>query len=166
MISLKIEHTKEFMNKLLLHEDFDSFLVKDALIASFTTMQIEGSRNSEFYSEEEIEALGEDCDYVRWSEIKPLCLQMIKGKKTPLHFKFVFKLSKKNVAKFLQQTGLSFTEKDVSGLYFHIRFEDGKITCITGTALHIFTMDKSLDEAWDEMIKRFLQKLQLDYEEL
>lgn len=166
MISLKIEHTKEFMNKLLLQNSFDSFLVKEAVIATFTTLQIDGSRNLDFYSEEERELMKEDCEYVRWAEIKPLCLQMIKGKKTPLHFKFVFKLSQKNVEKLLLQTGVSFTEKDVSGLYFHIRFEEGKITCITGTALKLFTMDKSLDAAWDDMVKRFLQKLELDYEEL
>ena len=78
----------------------------------------------------------------------------------------MFKLSQKNVEKLLLQTGVSFTEKDVSGLYFHIRFEEGKITCITGTALKLFTMDKSLDTAWDDMVKRLLQKLELDYEEL
>lgn len=166
MISLKIEHTKDFMNKLLLGEDFDSFLVKEAVIATFTTIQLEGSRNLEFYTPEEQETLGTDCAYVRWAEVKPLCLQMIKGKKTPLHFKFVFKLSEKNVEKLLRQTGLPFITRDITGLFFHIRFDSGIITCITGTALNIFTMDKSLDQEWDQMVQRFLQKLQLDYQEL
>lgn len=164
MISLKIEHTKDFMNKLLLSEAFDAFLVREASIATFFTLHLEGKRNKDFYSSEELEDLGEDNEYARWAELKPFCLQVIRGKKTPVSFRFVFKLSKKNTAKFLQQTGLQISESDVSGLFLHILFEQGNITCTSGTALNIFTMDKSLDKEWDTMVERFLKQQQLDYE--
>lgn len=95
MISLKIEHTKDFMNKLLLQDAFDAFLVKEASILTFYTLSIDGRRNKSFYTSEELEAFGDDAEYIKWSEIKPLCFQSIKGKKTPSSFKFVFKLSKK-----------------------------------------------------------------------
>lgn len=164
MISLKIEHTKDFMNKLLLSEAFNAFLVREASIATFFTLHLEGKRNKDFYTSEELEELGEDTEYARWAELKPFCLQVIRGKKTPVSFKFVFKLSKKNTAKFLLQTGLPFSEADVSGLFLHIHFEQGSITCTSGTALTIFTMDKSLDKEWDTMVERFLKQNQLDYE--
>lgn len=164
MISLKIDQTKNFMNKLLLSEAFDAFLVREASIATFFTLHLEGKRNRDFYSSEELEDLGEDSEYARWAELKPFCLQAIRGKKTPVSFKFVFKLSKKNTAKFLQQTGLQISESDVSGLFLHILFEQGTITCTSGTALNIFTMDKSLDKEWDTIVERFLKQQQLDYE--
>ena len=164
MISIKITHTKDFMNKLLLSEAFDAFLVKEASISTFFTLQLEGKRIKDFYSSEELEALGEDHDFARWLEIKPFCLQVIRGKKTPVSFKFVFKLSSKNTSKFLQQTGLQISVADVSGLFLHIHFEQGSITCTSGTSLKIFTMDKSLDKEWDIMVERFLKQQQLDYE--
>ncbi len=164
MISIKITHTKDFMNKLLLSEAFDAFLVKEACISTFFTLQLEGKRIKDFYSSEELEALGEDHDFARWLEIKPFCLQVIRGKKTPVSFKFVFKLSSKNTSKFLQQTGLQISVADVSGLFLHIHFEQGSITCTSGTSLKIFTMDKSLDKEWDIMVERFLKQQQLDYE--
>ncbi len=164
MISVKIEHTKDFMNKLLLSQAFDAFLVREASIATFFTIHFDGKRNKDFYSSEEREELGEDMEYTRWAELKPFCLQVIKGKKTPLSFKFVFKLSKKNTGKFIQQTGLHVTEADVSGLFLHIHFEQGTITCTSGTALNIFTMDKTLDKEWDTMVERFLKQNQMDYE--
>lgn len=164
MISIKITHTKDFMNKLLLSEAFDAFLVREASIATFFTAHLEGKRNKDFYTSEELEELGEHTEYARWAELKPLCLQIIKGKKTPVSFKFVFKLSQKNTEKFIQQTGLQMAEHDVSGLFLHILFEQGCITCTSGTALNIFTMDKTLDKEWDTMVERFLKQQQLDYE--
>ena len=154
------------MNKLLLQEAFDSFLVKEATISTFQTLYIEGKRNKDFYTTEEFEELGTDTDYVKWSEIKPLCFQAIKGKKTPLSFKFVFKLSPKNTEKFLQQTGLTFTPTDVSGLFLNIIFENNEIHCVSGTALTIFTMDKSLDTEWDAMVERFFKQIQVEYERI
>ena len=164
MISFKIEHTKDFMNKLLLQEAFDAFLVKEASISTFQTLHIDGKRNKSFYTTEELEELGTDIDFVKWSEIKPLCFQAIKGKKTPLSFKFVFKLSEKNTEKFLLQTGLPFTPGDISGLFLNIIFENNEIHCVSGTALTIFTMEKSLDTEWDQMVTRFLKQIQVDYE--
>ena len=166
MISFKIEHTKDFMNKLLLQEAFDGFLVKEATISTFQTLHIDGSRNKSFYTTEELEELGTDMDFVKWSEIKALCFQSIKGKKTPLSFKFVFKLSEKNTEKFLLQTGVSFNTSDVSGLFLNISFENGIIHCVSGTALKIFTMEKALDTEWDSMVERFLKQIQVEYERL
>lgn len=166
MISLKIEHTKDFMNKLLLSDAFDAFLVKEASIATFFTVHLEGKRNKDFYTAEDLEQLQDNIEYARWAELKPFCLQVIKGKKTPVSFKFVFKLSSKNTAKFLQQTGLNYTDTDISGLFLHILFEHGCITCTSGTAMNIFTMDKTLDKEWDAMVERFLKQQQLDYEPL
>lgn len=164
MILFKIQHTKDFMNKLLLSEAFDAFLVKEASIATFFTSHFEGKRNIDFYTPEELELLGEDIEYCRWAELKPFCLQIIKGKKTPLSFKFIFKLSAKNTAKFLQQTGLPFSLRDISGLFLNVSFENGTIHCTSGTALTIFTLDKTLEEQWDNMVERFLKQQQLDYE--
>lgn len=44
---------------------------------------------------------------------------------------------------------------DVNGLALNIRYEDGNIICTTALSLNLFTMDKSLEHAWDQMVQRF-----------
>ena len=73
---------------------------------------------------------------------------MIKGKKTPLGFKFVFCLSGENTARLLLQEGLSFSPEDVRGLYLNLSFDGSALHCVTGTSMNTFTMDKSLEHAW------------------
>lgn len=167
MISLKINNTKVFMNQMLLQNTFDSFLVKEASIETFYSIIIDGRRKKDFYTLEELEELEGNSslpELITWAECKALCLEMIKGKKIPLSFHFVLKLSPKNTEKTISATDTTLTPLDVSGLYLNISFENGSVTVITGTSLNTFTMDKSLDHAWDEMIKKFLTKNNLDYD--
>ena len=41
MIALKITHIKQFMNRLLAGEDFDSFLLEEASISTYNTFTID-----------------------------------------------------------------------------------------------------------------------------
>ena len=89
---------------------------------------------------------------------------MIRGKQTPLGFKFVFSLAPHNIEKLLIQKQLDFRPEDVQGLYLNIRFNQDGLFCITGTSLKTFSMDKSLEQAWDEMVQKFFTKKQIDWE--
>ena len=52
MIALPIKHVKDFMNKLLLQDTFDRFLVSEASITTFTTFSIDGQLHADFYDTE------------------------------------------------------------------------------------------------------------------
>lgn len=164
MISLKINNTKAFMNHMLLQNTFDHFWVKEASIETFYTITIDGSRKKDFYTPEELEEANTFTQLITWAECKNICLEMMKGKKVPLSFHFVLKLSPKNTEKIISATDTALTTLDVSGLYLNISFENAGVTAITGTSLNTFTMDKSVDHAWDEMIKKFFTKHNLDYD--
>ncbi len=43
-------------------------------------------------------------------------------------------------------------------MYLNIRYENGELYCVTGTSVNFFTLDKSLDEEWDEAVKQFFRK--------
>ena len=58
MIALEIKGTKNMMNSLLASEQFDSFLVEEVVVTTFNTFHIDGHLVKEFYSSEELEALG------------------------------------------------------------------------------------------------------------
>ena len=165
MIALQIQDIKNFMSKLLLSQTFDHFLLVEGSITTFNTFRIEGRVHKDFFSEEELEAQTfSDREFSLWKEVKPICLELIKGKKTPLGFKFIFQLSKENTAKLLAGSGItSLQPENISGLLLNIRFDGSSLTCITATNLNLFTMDKSLEHAWDDMIKRFLKQQEISF---
>ena len=90
MIAVKISSKKDFMAKLLTTELFDSYYVEEATIETFNTFNIDGHINRDFYKNDDLE--GESAvpdEYSKWSELRTLCFDLIKGKRTPLGFKFI-----------------------------------------------------------------------------
>lgn len=165
MIALQIQDIKNFMSKLLLSQTFDNFLLVEGSITTYNTFRIDGRIHKDFFTEEEIEEQTLDRrEFSLWKEVKPFCLELIKGKKTPLGFKFIFQLSKENTAKLLTTSGItSIQPENVSGLLLNVRFDSGALACITATNLNLFTLDKSLEHAWDDMVKRFLRQQEISF---
>ena len=95
MVSLKIVEIKNFVSHLLIQNTFDHFLLSSASIHMKNSIAINGSVNRDFLSSEELEENSSDL-FVEWQEIKGLCYQIIKGKRAPVGFKFVFLLSHTN----------------------------------------------------------------------
>ena len=71
--------------------------------------------------------------------------------------RIVLQLPKAGTEKFAARTGAGIEGSQIQGLYLNIRYDDGKMYCITGTSLNFFTMDKTLDLEWDKAVKQFLQ---------
>jgi len=177
LISLKIMDVKGFMAKLLFENasTFDSFLVSEILITTYNTFHIDGHINQKFYTLASSENDAEDDTALSfstmssWKTLKPICFSLIKGKRTPLNFKFTFHFSAENTDTFLLQSSSEisslFTAENVNGLILNIRYDDNALTCITSTSLNIFTMDKSLEHAWDNMIRRFFTAHEIEFKE-
>ena len=158
MINIHIEDKKVFTSKLFIKEAFDGFLLTEASITTFNTYNIDGRIQKKFYTEQEYEALGNP-EFSKWCDMKRLCFEMIKGNKTPLKFKIVLKLSEDQVGEIVAKTQTSLTASDVQGLFINVRYENDSIDCITATSLKIFSMDKSLEEAFDKYMEKFLLAL-------
>lgn len=168
MISLKLTSTKQFTQHLLLKDTFDRFLFIEGEIVTYNIFKIDGYIQKEFYSHADSPVLthtGGILDYAYWSQNRDFCFSLIKGKRVPLSFKFIFSLSPANIAKLIEQNHLDFQPEDVQGLYLNIRFEEDELRCITGTSLKTFSMDKSLEQAWDKMVQKFFIQKEIPYEE-
>ena len=78
------------MAKLLTEDCFDSFLLEKASVSCAVSYEIDGRVNPEFYQDDETP----DAAYLflPWKSIRPVLFQMIRGKHTPLSFKFVLHL--------------------------------------------------------------------------
>lgn len=162
MIALSLTEVKECMSKLLLSETFDPFLFIEGEITTFATFTMDGYIKKEFFSEGDVP----EREYALWKEVREYCFSLIKGKRTPLSFKFVLGLSDSNITKLIQQQGLDFELEDVRGLYINLKYDGQKLQCVTGTAMNLFTMDKSLEQAWDVMVQKFFTQKEIKYEVL
>ncbi len=157
MIHLTID-TKKCMSELLLRETFDPFTFIDGEITTFSTFHIDGYLRKDFYEE------APDNDYGTWADYRNFCFTVIKGKRTPLGFKFVFALSKDQTQALLKEYSLDYAIENIQGLYVNFHFDGTKLSCTTGTSLKIFTLDKSLEHALDKWVENFFTSNNINWD--
>lgn len=158
MVAFQIEDIKIFTQKLFLGTDFDKFLVKEVNIVTFNRFTIDGHICQGFYSQEEREKL-EPGEFSSWGLLRPVCFSLIKGKKLPGSFRIDLQAAPEEVEKFLQTCQMpAMDAQQINGLYLQIRYEDGKLSCITGTSLAFFTLDKAIETEWDGVVGRFFKE--------
>jgi hypothetical protein len=167
MLALQLSDIKNFMNTLLRTDTFDHFLLSEARITSAATYVIDGHVTKDFYSAEESEELGlSGCPALPFSLLRGNCFDLIKGKKAPVSFRFVFELSPENLQRTLEKVHSSYTASDLSGMFINLKFQDQLLTLTTGISYRIFSADKSLDNEWDSLVRRFLTQHGISFEEL
>lgn len=167
MIALRISEIKLFMNQLLCTETFDHFLLQDATIQKDATYTIDGRLNPDYYSAEELEELSlTGLSHLPFFHLRTHCFDLIKGKRTPAYFKFVFLLSPENLIRTIAQSQTGFTATDISGCFLNLKFQNGELLLTTGVSYRIFSPDKSFEQEWDRMIKLFFKNHQIPFEEL
>lgn len=157
MIQLQINSKREFTKHLFLAETFDSFLLEEATIKTANTYIIDGHVNKKFYSNEELENQPDlNRDFSTWAEMKSLCFDLIKGKKTPLYFKFIMHFDKSNLQ----------TESSIKSYVLNITLKEDSLLVTSGISTHTFSLDKSPEERWDSYIEKILNNAEISYEHM
>ena len=153
MKSFPIENMKEFMNDLLVREKYDSFYLFDARLKTSLDYYVNGKIHYEFYdgADEETPTTGQ----VVWKDIKHTRLDFMKGNKVPLRFKIVLMFNRENIERLIQMNILTMDSLDVVALFMNIIYEEAVLDVITGTSMKMFTMDKSLEQLWDDTVKKY-----------
>ena len=158
MIILNLK-AKNCMSHLLLKPTFDEFSLVEGSIVTFNKFTIDGFLQKDFYEE------APEKEYSDWRDLREFCFNIIKGKRTPLSFKFILSLSKADFEKFLSANELDgFRPENIQGLYLNFRYDGTSLQCVTGTSLNMFTLDKSLDTAWDEYVRKFFAQHEIEFE--
>ncbi len=166
MIALQIKNVKNFMGKLLTSDLFDAYLLSEATIATYNTFIIDGRQNQEFYTSEEWrEPSVRPYDFSMWKDMRPICFQLIKGRRTPVSFKFVFHLIPAYVESILKDGSVSVPLELIGALVLTLKYDSSGLTLTTGTSLSTFLPDRSLDIFWDKYNKLFLENAGIDFEE-
>lgn len=150
--------TKKCMADLLLHHTFDAFSFIEGEIITFNKFSLNGRIQKDFFEETP------DKEFSDWKDVRELCFSIIKGKRTPLGFKLVLSLSPSDIPAFLLEKQLSYEASDIQGLYLNLRYDGLALSCITGTSLRSFTLDKSLEPAWDKWVQQFFAAQSIPFE--
>lgn len=168
MIALKILDIKKLTAAVLIHDAFDDYALTEAQITTFCTFQIDGRLEREFFSEDDGDCPppsgGTDC--VRWKMVKERCFDLIRGKRTPLAFRFVFFYPPERLGAFLDREEITVRRENVSGLCINMRFDGKNLLLTTGISMKSFTADRSCDEAWDLEVRRLIASLEVETEQL
>ena len=151
---------KTVMAHILTKDTFDRFLISEIKISGKASFHLTGRAAEGFFSENELDETG----YVSYGQVRQVCFEMMKGHKVPESFTFMFLLPSKELEKFLDETDSTLQPFDVENLSFLVRFKDGELTLTTGSAFKIFTMDQSLNVAWDSWVNDFLHRMGFQYD--
>ena len=147
-----------------MEEVFDWWMMREAVITTFNMFTIDGRIRKGYFMEQELEEKGIG-ELSPWKLVRPVCFSLIKGKRLPESFRITLQLPGARVEQFLQSVQPDFKAEQVSGLYLNIRYEEQKLYCVTGTSLNVFTLDKKIEQEWDETVKRFLREREIVYTE-
>ncbi len=166
MLALEITSLKTLMNQLLAGDTFDIFLLEEATISTANTYTIDGHINVDFFPAEERHENSVPYEFQCWSELKGLCFNLIKGKNTPLYFKFVLHLKPEHTAALLKKENSDVDPAQVRALVLTIRYDGSKATLTTGTSYQTFIMSKDPDMIWDKTLSKYLSDKGIGFETL
>ncbi len=157
MISLQIEDIKLFMHQLLKDTTFDDFEVVSLELSHNVNVTIEGRLNHDYYSPEEQETL-KDQAYIKWNDLRPTILPLLRGSKLPASLKIILSMSEKARLNIIEKSGTNFSPEAVNGFLMNIQYSNKTLKIITGTNYKQFIPDKSLEHYFDDTIRRFFSK--------
>lgn len=157
MISLVADDTRSFMNCLIKSEAFDNFLIYTFSIDTLYNLSIDGAINKDYLSSDEQE-IYEGQSYIDYTQVKPILTNILKQSHTPTAMKITFTLNRKSTEQ-VQRRLIGETDVlPVQGFLINLVFDGEKVRITTGTNYAQFTLDKSIEQSFDQMMRQFFKK--------
>lgn len=143
VFSIENDEIKVFMQKLLKEEAFDKLEVRNISLETIVKYDILGNINKDYLQEDE------NRYFVKWKELKPYIVKLIKGNVKPKFFKIVFSLDDNSINNLCD---------NANAMFLNIIYQNNIITGTTGTSQKSFSLDKKEDKIWEDIILKFFKK--------
>lgn len=143
VFSIEESEIKIFMQKLLKEESFDKLEVRNIILETIVKYDIMCSINKDYLKEDE------NRHFVKWEEIKPYIVSLIKGDKKPKYFKIIFSLDDNTINNLCD---------NANAMFLNITYQNNIITGTTGTSQKAFSLDKKEDKIWEDTVFNFFKK--------
>lgn len=158
MQAFEIEDRKKFTGLLFTGDFLNNLLVHEIHIKTGVDVTISGRINAEFFDDQKGEMKNTE-HFTTLGELKPICYQLIKGKRLPLMFSMILSLDTVRKENWLKAQG----NRDISNLFINIKYENKKLTLISACAYTSFSLDKDTEKKWDFDVERLLKTKQIEY---
>ncbi len=161
---IKINDIRATMGMLLLKETFDGFFLEEAEALTYAKLKVSGRRNKKWYIEEEDGA--DLTELLRWKEVKGIFFEYIKGAKSPEVFRVSLKADDAAAKSILGDVGYyeAFRASPLQ-LHLQLRYEKDVLCIITGIYNSEFALDRTMENAWDDAVKKWIAGSGISYEE-
>ena len=146
------------MSHLFLKDTFDELNLINASIKTFCTYNIDGKFERNFFKNDENSEVNNDRIYCKWSELKGTATNLIKGHNTPLFMKFIFSSD-------LSIIGEDLNDDTVESLTLTVKFYENGLTLTSAVNRKNFSLNKSIDAAWDKKTEELLIAASLNFDE-
>ena len=130
-----------FMARLFKEDVFDAFEVRGLEVGTFTNFQISGALDRVFDESPEVGAA-----HCSWERIKPFAVAFIKGKKRPNSIKITLSYPPESAKQI---------HPNAAALFLNINYENGELHVTTAVSQRNFSLDKSVEGAWDDHVNAF-----------
>ena len=160
MIQLTADDTKAFMNCLLRTEAFDNFLLYEMSIDILYHVEFSGKINEDYLSDIEKESYHEQ-NYITWADLKGQITALLKQGRTPSAMKITMSLNQKATLDIQQRLLGDKASYPVQGFLINTTFDGTQVKVTTGVNYSQFTMDKSVERAFDSMMEKFFKRNEL-----
>lgn len=157
MQAFEIMDVKEFTKRLFVTDTFDNMFVVEAEFLTFIKYSINGKINKAYFDEEN------ENEYCLWRNIRQICFEIIKGKRTPTAFKLVLKFSEKFTRDWVGENTTKEVEAD---MYLNIRYMDKKLHLISSFSPKIFSVERDLENLFDKFVVEMFKKLNIALSEM
>ena len=128
---------KGFMGRLFKEGIFNDFKVRNVDILAKNRFSFDGEISG-----------GETKDFSMWSEIQPLVFEIIKQMGRPSVLKIVFSHKEPQTI-----------HENALALFLNLMYDNGKVNFTTATSQKAFSLEKTLDSAWDEWMRGFFSSI-------
>ena len=156
MKGYRAEDLRAFTQALFVGSCFDSFLLQEAEFRTFCTFSIDGTSHRSWYTDEELEEQQIE-EYTTWGKLKPVCFQLIRGKRTPQSFHLTLRLSPGEQERLLPETAQK-PNAEPGTFFLNLRFEKKELHCVSLASFRLFPPDRSLEDWWDAWLRNFFEK--------
>lgn len=164
MTGFSLPDVPGFMSKLLIGSVFDSFLLVEAQISGRADVTIDGRLNEEFYDTEELAERKKLGPFVSYGELKALCFEAIRGKNTPVSFRFILRANDRETAEVLAPA--AGEAENISGLFINITYRQGSLTATTGISNTGFMKKGQAAALWDDHVRKIFREAGTGAEEM
>jgi len=152
-----LEEIKAFTTHLFLQPTFDTFLLREAVFKTASTVTFDGAANAEYYDTDATVP-----EHVTWGSLRPLAFQVIKGNRLPVSFQIILYPDDADCVKWIGPDATDMKNNcKATRFYLNLSYKNRLLTCTTGASYSEFSLDKSAEEAWDRAVQSMFRELKI-----